>query len=169
MFGDLKRSRIIAYSAAFIALMTLGSWVSIPFFPVPFTLQTLFVLLAGAVMKRYAVVPVALYVVLGALGLPVFHNGVAGVGILLGPSGGYLVGFIPAALVTGFAYEQKSRLIRVTALALSTMIILGSGAAWLVYSTGMLPVAALVVGVLIFLPGDTVKACAAYLIAQRLP
>ena len=52
---------------------------------------------------------------------------------------------------------------------ISKMVILGSGAAWLVYSTGMLPVAALAVGVLIFLPGDAVKACAAYLIAQRLP
>ena len=86
MFGDLQKSRTIAYSAAFIGLMSLGAWVSIPFFPVPLTLQTLFVLLAGAVMKRYAVIPVSLYVLLGALGLPVFHTGVAGFGILLGPT-----------------------------------------------------------------------------------
>ncbi len=59
MFGDLQRSRLIAYSAAFIGLIALGSWISIPSVPVPFTLQTLFVLLAGAVMKRQAVIPVA--------------------------------------------------------------------------------------------------------------
>ncbi len=88
MFGDLDRSRTIAYSAAFIGLITLGSWISVPCIPVPFTLQTLFVLLAGAVMKRYAVIPVSLYVILGALGLPLFHNGVAGIGVLLGPTGG---------------------------------------------------------------------------------
>lgn len=169
MFGDLKRSRIIAYSAAFIALITLGSWISIPFFPVPLTLQTLFVLLAGAVMKRYAVIPVTLYVMLGACGLPVFHNGIAGIGILLGPTGGYLIGFIPAALVAGLAYEQKSKIVRILGLAIATLLILLSGALWLVYSTGMIPVAALIGGIVIFLPGDAVKACAAYLIAQRLP
>ncbi len=169
MFGDLKRSRIIAYSAAFIALITLGSWVSIPFFPVPLTLQTLFVLLAGTVMKRYAVIPVTLYIMLGALGLPVFHNGIAGIGVLLGPSGGYLIGFILAALAAGLAYEKKARLVRITGLVIATVLILIPGALWLMYSTGMMPVAALVGGVLVFLPGDTVKAYAAYLIAQRLP
>jgi len=169
MFGDLQRSRIVAYSAAFIALITMGSWVSIPFFPVPITLQTLFVLLAGAVMKRYAVIPVALYVLFGAIGLPVFHNGIAGIGVLLGPTGGYLIGFIPAALIVGIAYEQRSRIVRIFGLATGTMVILISGALWLCYSTGMLPVAALVGGVLIFLPGDAVKAGATYLVAKRLP
>jgi biotin transport system substrate-specific component len=169
MFGDLERSRIIAYSAAFIALITLGSWVSIPFFPIPLTLQTLFVLLAGAVIKRYAVIPVSLYIMLGALGLPVFHNGMAGIGVLLGPSGGYLIGFIPAALATGLAYEHKSRIVRITGLAIATALILIPGALWLMYSTGMTPAAALVGGILIFLPGDIVKAYAAYVIAQRLP
>jgi biotin transport system substrate-specific component len=169
MFGDLRRSRIVAYSAAFIALITMGSWVSIPFFPVPITLQTMFVLLAGAVMKRYAVIPVSLYVLFGAIGLPVFHNGIAGIGVLLGPTGGYLIGFIPAALIVGIAYEQRSRLVRLAGLATGTMVILISGALWLCHSTGMLPVAALIGGVVIFLPGDAVKAGATYLIAQRLP
>src|SRR5512136_390785 len=108
MFGDLDRSRKIGYSAVFIGLITLGSWISVPWIPVPFTLQTLFVLLAGAVMKRYAVIPVSLYVILGALGLPLFHNGIAGIGVLLGPTGGYLIGFIFAALATGLAYECPS-------------------------------------------------------------
>ena len=107
MFGDPDRSRQIAYSAACIGLITLGSWISIPCIPVPFTLQTLFVLLTGMVMKRYAVIPVSLYVILGALGLPLFHNGIAGIGVLLGPTGGYLTGFIVAALITGLAYEHS--------------------------------------------------------------
>ena len=106
MFGDLRRSRRVAYTAAFIGLITLGGWISVPFVPVPFTLQTFFVLLAAAVMKREAVIPVTLYVLLGTLGLPVFHNGVAGFGVLLGPTGGYLAGFIPAALIAGIAYES---------------------------------------------------------------
>jgi len=169
MFGDLQRSRRIAYTAAFIGLITVGGWISVPFVPSPFTLQTFFVLLAGAVMKRDAVIPVVLYVLLGALGLPVFHNGVAGVGVLLGPTGGYLIGFIPAALVAGLAYESARPAIRISGLVLAAVLILTCGVAWLIVSTGMTPPAALVLGMLIFLPGDMVKAGAAYLIARHLP
>jgi len=169
MFGDLNRSRIISYSAAFIGLVTLGSWISIPFIPVPFTLQTLFVLLAGAVMKRYAVIPVSLYVILGALGLPLFHNGIAGVGVLLGPTGGYLIGFIIAALVTGLAYEHLSRPVHICGLAFAMLAIYACGTTWLMYSLdrGFLP--AFYAGTLPFIAGDAIKAGAAYLIAERLP
>ena len=169
MFGDLQKSRTIAYSAAFIGLLSLGAWVSIPFFPVPLTLQTLFVLLAGAVMKRYAVIPVSLYVLLGALGLPVFHTGVAGFGILLGPTGGYLIGFIFASLVVGLAYEHESVSIRITGLLAGTVIIYICGVAWLMYSLTIELWPAVISGVLPFIPGDGIKIYAAYMIAKRLP
>jgi biotin transport system substrate-specific component len=169
MFGDLDRSRQITYSAAFIGLITLGSWVSIPFVPVPFTLQTLFVLLAGTVMKRYAVIPVSLYVILGALGLPLFHNGIAGMGVLLGPTGGYLIGFIGAALITGIAYEYPSRPVRICGLAFATLMIYASGIGWLMYSLGLGFLPAFFAGALPFIAGDAIKAGAAYLIAGRLP
>jgi biotin transport system substrate-specific component len=169
MFGDLNKSRIIAYSAAFIGLITLGSWISIPFIPVPFTLQTLFVLLAGAVMRRYAVIPVSLYIVLGALGLPIFHNGIAGPGVLLGPTGGYLVGFIFAAIIVGLAYEHESKYVRIGGLAAATVIIYAFGVAWLMYSLGRDFIPAFMAGVLPFIIGDMIKACAAYMIAERLP
>ena len=169
MFGDLEKARIIAYSAAFIGLISLGAWVSIPFFPVPLTLQTLFVLLAGAVMKRYAVIPVSIYVLLGALGLPVYHTGVTGIGILLGPTGGYLIGFIFAALVVGLAYEHESETIRITGLIAGTVLIYIFGVAWLMYSLALGFVPAVISGMLPFIPGDAIKVYAAYRIAQRLP
>jgi biotin transport system substrate-specific component len=169
MFGDLERSRKIAYSAGFIALITLGGWISIPCIPVPFTLQTLFVLLAATVMKRYAVIPVSLYIILGSLGLPLFHNGIAGVGVLLGPTGGYLTGFIGAALITGLAYEHPSRLVRISGLVLATLIIYACGIGWLMYSLEWAFVPAFITGVLPFIAGDVMKAGAAYLIAERLP
>jgi biotin transport system substrate-specific component len=169
MFGDLDRSRIIAYSAVFIGLITMGSWISIPFFPIPFTLQTLFVLLAGAVMKRYAVIPVSLYVTMGTMGLPVFHNGIAGAGVLLGPTGGYLIGFILAGLAAGLAYEHTSRPVRICGLITATLVIYTFGIGWLMYSLsrGFFP--AFVAGVLPFIPGDVIKAGTAYLIAEKLP
>jgi len=169
MFGDLDRSRKITCSAVFIGLITLGSWISIPWFPVPFTLQTLFVLLAGAVMKRYAVIPVFLYVLLGTLGLPLFHNGIAGAGILLGPTGGYLIGFIAAAGVTGLAYEHSSRAVRMCGLACATIVIYAAGISWLMYSLDREFLPAFAAGALPFIAGDVVKAGAAYLIAGRLP
>jgi len=169
MFGDLNRSRIISQSAAFIALIALGSWVSVPFFPVPLTLQTLFVLLAGAVMRRFAVIPVTLYILLGVLGLPVFHNGIAGFGIVLGPTGGYLAGFIPAALIVGLVYEVKSSRVHGAGLVIATLIIYACGISWLMYSTGMGITAAIAMGMLPFLAGDVIKGSAAYMIAKRLP
>ncbi len=147
MFGDLEKAKIIAYSAAFIGLISIGAWVSIPFFPVPLTLQTLFVLLAGAVMKRYAVIPVSLYVLLGALGLPVYHTGVTGIGVLLGPTGGYLIGFIFAALIVGLAYEHTSETIRITGLIAGTIVIYIFGLAWLMYSLAIGFVPAVISGV----------------------
>ena len=168
MFGDLKKSRIIAYSAACIGLIALGGWISIPCVPVPFTLQTLFVLLTGAVMKRYAVIPVSLYVLLGSLGLPIFHNGMTGPGVLLGPTGGYLIGFIFSALIVGLAYEQRSKYIHMAGIALGTVITLLFGVAWLVISLHMGLVPAFVAGFVPFIIGGGIKAGAAYLIAERL-
>ena len=169
MFGDLQRSRIIAYSAAFIGLIALGSWISVPVGNIPFTLQTLFVLLAGIVMHRYGAIPVLLYVVLGILGLPVFHNGMAGIGVLLGPTGGYLIGFIFAGLVAGLAYEHTSRIIRIFGLVFATFLIYLFGLAWLMYSLELGFIAAVITGVLPFIPGCAIKAAVAYVIGERLP
>jgi biotin transport system substrate-specific component len=169
MFGDLKRSRLISYSGAFIGLIALGSWISIPSIPVPFTLQTLFVMLAGAVMKRHAVIPVIAFVILGALGLPVFHNGMAGMGVLLGPTGGYLIGFVFAALIVGLAYEMPCRSVHIAGLVLGTAVTLLFGMAWLMYSSGMGLLPALYAGVLPFIPSGILKAAAVFVIAERLP
>ena len=169
MFGDLTRARTLAFGAAFIGLIALGSWIAIPFFPVPLTLQTLFLLIAAAVMHRSAAIPVALYVLLGALGLPLFHNGLAGMGVLLGPTGGYLAGFIPAAFIAGLAYERPSAPARIAGIIGATAAIYACGIAWLMASTGMGLLPAVLAGMLPFLPGDAVKGFAAYRIAGRLP
>lgn len=169
MQGDRKRALIIAETATFIGLIAIGSWISIPFLPVPLTLQTMFVLLAAMVMKRYAVIPATLFVLFGALNLPVFHNGTSGIGVLLGPTGGYLVGFIPAALVAGLAYEKQSPAWNITGICAAEACIYALGAGWLSWSTGMSLLQAIIIGVLPFLPGDVVKAYAAHVIAKRIP
>jgi biotin transport system substrate-specific component len=168
MFGNITRSRLVAYTSACVGLIALGSWISIPFYPVPLTLQTFFLLLTAVIMKRYAVIPVGLYVIFGAIGLPIFHNGLAGLGVLLGPTGGYIVGFIPAAFTAGLVFEQTSRYVHACGLAAATLVIYLFGVTWLAYSAGMTPAAAILAGIIPFIPGDIVKAIAAYGVGRRL-
>jgi len=168
MPGTPSRPLLIAETAAFTSLMALGAWVSIPFLPVPLTLQTLFVILAGAVMGRSGVYPTSLYVLMGVLNIPVFHNGMAGIGVLLGPTGGYIVGFIPGSLVTGIAYEQRRDFIRIAGIGAGLFVIFFIGMMWLSSSTGMSVFASFLIGVLPFLPGDALKGAAVFFIARRL-
>lgn len=168
MAGNYHRSIIITHSTLFIAMTTVFSWISIPFIPVPITLQTLAVLLTGTIMKRYAIFPMVLYLILGAIGLPVFHNGTAGIGVLLGPTGGYLLGFIPAAVAVGLCYERSAHFIHVAGLIMGTLFIYLFGISWLVYSVPMNTLAAITAGMLPFIPGDIVKAAAAFLITRRV-
>ncbi len=168
MTGKPQRPRLIAETAAFTGLITLGAWISVPFFPVPLTLQTLFVIMAGAVMGRYGMLPAGLYLLMGALNIPVFHSGTAGIGVLLGPTGGYIIGFVPGALATGLSYERKGNVIRILGITAGLTIIFLLGMVWLSFSTGMTMAAAFLVGVLPFLPGDAVKGAAVFAIARRL-
>jgi len=162
------RTLILSFSATFIALIAAGSWIAIPFFPVPLTLQTLFVLLSGVVMKRYAVIPAGLYVLLGAMNLPVFHNGTAGIGVLFGPTGGFLIGFIPAALVCGLCYESRREGYHLSGLVLAIGLIFSSGVLWLSCSAGIPLAQSILLGAVPFIPGDAIKIAAAYTIGKRV-
>jgi len=168
MFGNINRARVLTTTATCIALITIGGWISIPFIPVPLTLQTLFVLLSGALLKRYGFLPPLAYLLLGVLNIPVFHNGLSGVGVLLGPTGGFIVGFILAAAIVGIAYEQERTGIRLFGLTVGTLAIYLCGTLWMVSSTGMTVAGALALGVLPFIPGDILKAAGAYLIERRI-
>lgn len=103
--SDLAR---IAVFAALIAAMALTP--AIPLGPVPITLQTLGIALTGLCLGPWrGLAAVALYVVVGAAGLPVFSGGAAGIGVLVGPTGGYLLSFPLAALVGGFVARWAVR------------------------------------------------------------
>jgi biotin transport system substrate-specific component len=171
MYGTIEYARVLTRTATFTALIALGGWISIaiPFLPlVPFTLQTLFILLAAVVMKRYAVLPVGLFILLGFCNLPVFHNGTAGIGVLLGPTGGYIIGFLPAALIAGLCFESKLRYGDLIGIVVATCIIYACGSVWLALSTGMPFAAAVMIGVIPYIPGDLLKVAAALIIGKRL-
>lgn len=148
------------------ALIAVGSHLEIPLRPVPLTAQTLFVLLLGAVYgSRRALTTVTVYLGAGLLGLPVFAGGGMGLAHLLGPSGGYLLGFLPAAGLTGWLAEQSwDRRLLTTALAMGmgNLLIYAFGVPWLAVFTGW--ATAISAGLLPFLIGDALKIALAALI-----
>ncbi|MCU4181194.1 biotin transporter BioY [Bosea sp. BH3] len=123
-------------------LMVLAAKVKVPFWPVPMTLQTLAVLGLGAAYgARLGAATIALYIAYGLIGLPVFTNTppvAAGPLYLVGPTGGFLVGFVVAAAVAGWAAERgASRLRLVGGLVLADLALLTLGCLWLAFGAQM--------------------------------
>lgn len=168
MYGDEKRARLLAASAIFVALIAVGGWISVPVLMIPFTMQNFFMLLAAAVMKRYAVIPVGLYVLLGTLGLPIFHNGTAGIGILLGPTGGFLIGFVVMAGIAGLLFEKQSVRFDILALAAFGVGAYAFAAGWFMISTGASFAAAVLACIVPFVIGDIIKSAIIEAIVLRL-
>ncbi|MFD0695698.1 biotin transporter BioY [Paenibacillus sp. GCM10027628] len=166
--------RGIVFSALFAAILVLFSFVSIPlgFTPVPITLQTLAVMLAGGLLgARYGFLSMALVVVLTAIGFPLLH-GTGGISVVLGPTGGFILMFPFAALLIGLVLPR----IRMNGILgyLATFVVLEilgslllyvSGVPWLMYRVPSLTFSkAMIAGCYPYLPGDAIKAALAALI-----
>lgn len=156
----------------FAALTAAGAFISIPFQPVPFSLQTLFTLLAGMTLgSASGSMSQVIYILLGVIGLPVFAGFKSGMGILLGPTGGFLFGFVISAYVIGkITEEKKEKYIFYYLLAglAGTVIIYFIGVTQLSLITGIGIKKAILIGALPFLPGDILKIIAASFIASKL-
>lgn len=161
--------------ALFAALMALCAWVTIPY-AVPFTMQTFGVFLALLLLGgKRGTICMAVYLLLGAVGLPVFSGFRGGVGALVGSTGGYLVGFIVSALLmwalSGFA--RKSRWTLAASMALSLAACYAFGTAWFVIVSvragkAMTVGAALSMCVLPYIVPDAAKLWLACVLARRL-
>lgn len=171
-----KTNRIILY-AFFAALTAVCSWISIPlpFSPVPINLATLSVFLAGGLLGASGgAISQIVFVLLGAVGLPVFHSFTGGIGILAGPTGGYLIGYITAAYLAGrllgapLGNKKPPLLIGAGKLAIALLSCYVLGTAWFMFLTGTGLVAALFLCVIPFLPGDAFKIFAALLLIRKL-
>jgi len=168
-------TRDIAYIALGAALIAVCSWISVPM-TVPFTMQTFAVCLAAALLgARRGLWTVACYLLLGALGAPVFSGFRGGFGVLLGATGGYLAGFLLTALIVGLAAERfaRRRAALAASMALGVLVCYVFGTAWfvLVYTRDTGPVtvgAALGWCVLPYLLPDAVKIALACALTGRL-
>lgn len=154
-------ARDLGLISLFVSLTALAAQVRIPlpFTPVPITGQTFAVILCGATLgaRRGAFAQLA-YLLLGSAGLPLFSGALGG--LPLGPNGGYLLGFVPAAYLIGFLVERGwDRRARTAwlALALGNAVIYLFGLPWLALFLGGSVTKALTLGLLPFLPGDALK------------
>ncbi len=175
---DIRRVVIIAL---FAALMVAGAYISIPIGPVPITLQTLFILLAGLLGGRRIGIPaVAVYLALGAMGLPVFSGGTGGFARFLSPTGGFLLSWLPAVAIAGICsdlgYNPASEEGLSTSRKHLIWMVLGTLSATIVIYAIGLPVLklnldfswskTLAVGLLPFLPGDLLKLISAVILGN---
>jgi len=158
------------YSGLMAALIAVGAYIAVPVGPVPIVLQNMFVMLTGLFLgSRWGLASVGIYLLAGICGLPVFSGGGAGLGHLLGPTGGYLISYLPAVFFIGFISENSGHiLLRLLALILATTIVYFFGVSWLKIATGMSVQKAIAVGMLPFLIGDAIKIAAALAVSKAL-
>lgn len=168
------REQIIA--AFFAILIAALSQVTIPLGLIPLTLQTFIVGLTVTILgPRIGTWSILIYLLLGLIGLPVFAGGNAGVGVLFGPTGGFLVGFIFNGLTTGYLLEKTKYNFfwGIVANILGAFVTLAFGTMWLKFGAGMEWLAAFKGAFLPFIIPGIIKAVAAgylgILIGKRLP
>ena len=169
--GPSTSLRMPVYASLMAALVAAGAYLAIPIGPVPIVLQNLFIFLAGLLLgPGWGTASVGVYLLAGILGLPVFAGGVGGIGRFAGPTGGYLLGFLPAVCVIGFISNvSKTNVVRdLLAMICGSLIIYACGVSWLNMLTGMTLGKTLAVGMYPFLPGDALKMAVAVPIAKAL-
>lgn len=176
----MKRSfmttRDLMLSAMFVALLAIGSQLSVPVKPLPVTLQTLVVMLTGALLgKKRGPISVLVFIGLAAVGAPILSGGAGGIAHLVGPTAGYIWAFPIAAFLVGLFIEQFAKRGPIKAWQVFISCVLGSmiivhtlGFTWLLYVTGI-PINKLMYSSLLpFLPWDAVKALIATIITMTL-
>ncbi len=163
--------RMTVYASLLAALTAAGAYLSIPIGPVPIVLQNMFVLLSGLLLgSRWGLASVGVYILAGAFGLPVFAGGLGGISRIAGPTGGYLLGYLPAVYAIGLITEKtkKNIVFDVIAMICGCIIIYVCGVTWLKVLTGMTWSKTLMVGMYPFVIGDVLKIVAAAAIAKGL-
>ena len=177
--GSSIQLRRLVHTALFAALIAAGAFIAIPIGPVPIVLQNLFVLLAGLILgAKWGLVTVAIYLLAGIAGLPVFAGGTGGIARILGPTGGYLLSYLPVVFVVGLISNsgwttrersaKRQLVLDIIAMFAGTCLIYLSGVPWLKTVTGMDWQKAITLGMVPFLIGDLAKIIAAVPIAKAL-
>lgn len=151
----------IVLVAAGAALTAIAAQIQIPLWPVPVTGQTLAVLLVGSSLGALrGALSMVLYVILGIVGLPVFSDAASGIPVILGPTGGYIIGFVFAAAFTGWIAQRSwdRKILRsILAFLGGTVVTFAIGLPWLAFTLGLNVEQVLTGGLYPFIIGGVVK------------
>lgn len=152
----------MVFVALFAALICVAAPFSIQVGPIPITLATFAVMLSGALLGgKRGMVAVCVYILIGAVGLPVFSGFKGGFGVLGGPTGGYIIGYIPLALITGIFANMNTKfnraVVSVIGMIIGTAALYTFGTVWFMIISKSSLANALALCALPFLPGDAVK------------
>jgi biotin transport system substrate-specific component len=167
----------LVFTALFAAIISAGAFIVIPAGPVPIVLQNMFTLLSGlALGPLWGAAAVALFILAGAIGLPVFANNGSPMGLarILGPTGGYMLGYLLGAFAAGLIAGAPKRGVKtpvwriIAAVAAGVLIVYVPGLIRLKYALDIEWDQIWKFGFLPFIPGDVVKATVAALAAPRL-
>ncbi|MCL2083167.1 MAG: biotin transporter BioY [Oscillospiraceae bacterium] len=167
----MPKVKILALCAMFAALSAVLSQVSLPIGPVPITLTHISVFAAAGLLgAKYGLVSQLIFVSLGVLGLPVFAGFNSGISALIGPTGGFIVGYLVCTFVCGWIIEIFGNSVYSLTLAMyagwvATYL---CGITWYMYYSGTPLTAALSVCLIPFLPGDLAKTAVTVLVVKRL-
>jgi len=167
----VEKLRLVVVSSLMAALTAVGAYIHIPIGPVPIVLSTLFVLLSGLLLGgRWGLASMALYLFVGAIGIPVFSGGRGGFAHFFGPTGGYLFGYVLASWLTGMISERSRGILLwdIIAVTIGSLAIYGLGVPWLKVVTQMSWPKTFLVGMVPFLIGDAVKASVALILARAV-
>ena len=164
---------LVALFTAMLIALGLVPPLPLPWIPVPLTLQTFGVMLAGLLLgARRGGLVLVLYVAIALLGLPVLPGGRAGLAVLAGPTAGFLLGMIPGAAVIGWLSAARSNTVSAARLFAAAvcggiLLVYACGIPWLAWIAHM-DLSKAAWAVLVFLPGDLFKALLATLVALRI-
>jgi len=173
--NNRKKIIFLVLTALFAALISAGSFIAVPFGPVPIVLQNFFALLAGLVLGPFlGAAAVGLFIAAGAVGLPVFANNTMGIARLMGPSGGYIFGYLLGAFAAGLVLGvprqgEKIKVWRlVLAAVLGMLVVYVPGLIRLKFCLNLDWPQTFIAGFIPFLIGDAIKCVAAAFITPRL-
>jgi biotin transport system substrate-specific component len=167
----IEKLRLMVLASLMAALTAVGAYIYMPIGPVPVVLTNLFVFLAGLLLgSRWGLASVAIYLMIGVMGLPVFAGGKGGLVHFLGPTGGYLVGFAAAAWMVGFISERlRGSIVHDTlSVSVGALAIYGVGIPWLKWMTGVSWAKSVWVGMVPFVAGDILKVAGAVVLARAI-
>ena len=163
--------RMMVYASLLAALTAASALIIIPIGEVPVVLYNFFILMMGLLLgSRWGAASIAVYLLAGGLGLPVFAGGKGGIAILLGPTGGYLIGFLPAVFIIGFISEKFRQRFSydIIAMLCGTAVIYAFGVIQLKIVLGKTWMVTMALGVFPFIIFDIVKVVAAAVTAKAV-